>query len=210
MNYNQCTKEESDLLEALNRYGFMSFNQASYILSNFSTCHNDKQAQAVVYSLARRRCVEWADGHKFILTFSKAGDQFVNFDIIKALGVVIKKAGGLKDVLSAIVFDDAYKTLCFTSGGRLYNVSCMRDTAYLPSLFMNEQMFKEQMDAFNIKEELDESDFAYTTIFVFSANADREEVLNTFNKTTLRLPHEIWFLQNDDLSEDLEYKIFMP
>lgn len=45
--------------------------------------------------------------------------------------------------------------------------------------------------------------------FVFSANADREEVLNTFNKTTLRLPHEIWFLQNDDLSEDLEYKIFM-
>ena len=69
---------------------------------------------------------------------------------------------------------------------------------------------KEQMDAFNTKEELDESDFAYTTIFVFSANADREEVLNTFNKATLRLPHEIWFLQNDDLSEDLEYKIFIP
>ena len=86
----------------------------------------------------------------------------------------------------------------------------MRDTAYLPSLFMNEQMFKEQMDAFNIKEELDESDFAYTTIFVFSANADRKEVLNTFNKATLRLPHEIWFLQNNDLSEDLEYKIFIP
>lgn len=66
------------------------------------------------------------------------------------------------------------------------------------------------MDAFNIKEELDESDFAYTTIFVFSSNADHEEVLDTFNKTILRLPHEIWFLQNDDLSEDLEYKIFIP
>ena len=49
-----------------------------------------------------------------------------------------------------------------------------------------------------------------TTIFVFSANADREEVLDTFDKTTLRLHHEIWSLQNDDLSEDLEYKIFIP
>ena len=49
-------------------------------------------------------------------------------------------------MLSAIVFDDAYKTLCFTSVGRLYNVSCMRDTAYLQSMFMNEQMLKEQMD----------------------------------------------------------------
>ena len=104
MNYNQCTKEESDLLEALNRYGFMSFNQASYILSNFSTCRNDKQAQAVVYSLARQRCVEWADGHKLILTFSKAGDQFVDFDIIIHVPFFERHQSGYETQLLAFRF----------------------------------------------------------------------------------------------------------
>lgn len=199
------TKEEDDLLNVLNRYGFMSFNQARYILSKFSTCHNDKQAQAVIYSLARRRCVEWVDEHRFVSSYERDRSDYIDYDIVKALGVILDVAKTYQDVQSAIIHSDVFRKLNFTTGGRLFAVSCLTDTDFLPNLFMNQQLFNEQMEQFNGKDELDNSDFEYTTIFVFSSHADKEKVLSTFDKATLKMPFEVWFLNEDDLADRLTF-----
>ena len=203
--YSMHTKQEEFLCRFIERVGCMSFHQALTVLQEYYHC-NEAQAGKVIMSLGNKRFFRFVNGQKYLRANSLMDNSKLDLNMVVALAAALDKCSITSEVESIVTDSSADHQLSLIADRTLYYILKLPAKDYLPKIFVAQNNFQQaaKIIAGRTKKEV----FGYTTVFVFSSEADVDDVLDTIARPDLVMPHEIYFAKPGELYEEIEFERF--
>ena len=128
--------------------------------------------------------------------------------MIIALSAALEKCHITQEVESITSDSGQDHQLSFIADNSLYYVLKLpsKSKDFMPKMFLAKNNFLQ--NAKIIAKNGNKQVFGYTTLFVFSSDADIDDTLDTIAELELEMPHEIYFAKPGELYDRIEFERF--
>jgi hypothetical protein len=208
------TNEQEMFLNILSNVGCMSKEQAIHIMKDYLGMRTNS-VNAAITNLSLRRLIKVSHDGDFITPGGFSVKESLKRNTVEDIGIMchvydkVIKSGNSEDVKNNICFvfrPHSEFEFSFISEGEIYQmIHIPKDQIFKMSVIQKklEDQKKELKGAEN-----NGINVIPTTLFIFSVEADEENILEAVESLELEIPHCLIFMKSKEFNHSIEFSMY--